>query len=64
MITREDLIQNKNLALDKAIGSLSGLQSETLLEMQPEALIIKEIMELLRILTKELLGVQTIQNLH
>ena len=25
MITREDLIQNKNLALDKAIGSLSGL---------------------------------------
>ena len=28
--------------------------------MQPEALIIKEIMELLRILTKELLGVQTI----
>lgn len=25
MITREDLIQNKDLALDKAIGSLSGL---------------------------------------
>ena len=25
MITREDLIQNNNLALDKAIGSLSGL---------------------------------------
>ena len=25
MITREDLIQNKNLALDKAIGSLSGI---------------------------------------